>query len=53
MSSICFYVVCGSYCGVSFMIVGICIHIDCMFCKFIMGYEFFIYSIDMCLDVFI
>ena len=27
------------------------IHIVCMFGKCIMGYEYFIYRIDMCLDV--
>jgi hypothetical protein len=31
--------------------VGIYIHIACMFGKCIMGYEYFIYSIDMCGDV--
>jgi hypothetical protein len=31
--------------------VGIYIHITCMFGKCIMGYEYFIYSIDMCSDV--
>jgi hypothetical protein len=30
--------------------VGIYIHIACMFGKCIMGYEYFIYSMDMCLD---
>jgi hypothetical protein len=49
MPSICFYVVCGSYCGVFYVSVGIYIHIACMFGKCIMGYEYFIYSTDMCL----
>jgi hypothetical protein len=31
--------------------VGINIHIACMFGKCIMGYEYFIYSIDMFLDL--
>ncbi len=31
--------------------VGIYTHIACMFGKYIMGYEYFIYSIDVCLDV--
>jgi hypothetical protein len=31
--------------------VGICIRIACMFGKCLMGYESFIDSIDMCLDV--
>jgi hypothetical protein len=30
--------------------VGIYIHIACMFGKCIMGYEYFMYSIEMCLD---
>ena len=30
--------------------VGISLHIACMFGKCIMGYEYLIYSIDMCLD---
>ena len=51
MRSICFYVVCGSYCGVFDASVGIYIHMACMFGTCIMGYEYFIYSIDMCLDL--
>jgi hypothetical protein len=31
--------------------VGTYIHIVCMFSKCILGHEYFIYSIDMCLDV--
>jgi hypothetical protein len=38
-------------CCVFCVSVGICIRIACMFGKCIMGYEYFIYSIDMCLDV--
>jgi hypothetical protein len=36
---------------VCFMSVWEYIHIVCMFGKCIMGYDYFIYSIDMCLDV--
>jgi hypothetical protein len=36
---------------VFYVSVGIYIHIACMFGKCIMGYEHFIYIIDMCLDV--
>ena len=35
---------------VFYLSVGIYIHIACMFGKCIMGYEYFIYRIDMCLD---
>ena len=51
MCSICFYVVCGDRIVVCvfYVSVGIYIHIACMFGKDIMGYEYFIYSIDMCL----
>ena len=35
---------------VFYVSVGMYIHIACMFDKCIMGYEYFIYSIDMCLD---
>ena len=38
---------------VFYVSVGIYIHIACMFGKCIMGYECFIYSKDMCLEVFI
>jgi hypothetical protein len=31
--------------------VGIFTHMACMFGKCIMGYEYLIYSMDMCLDV--
>jgi hypothetical protein len=51
-SSICFHVVCGSYWGVCFMLVWEYIYTyRSQFCKCIMGYEYFIYNIDMCLDV--
>jgi hypothetical protein len=33
------------------LVWGTYIHIPCMFGKSIMGYEYFIYSIGMCLDV--
>jgi hypothetical protein len=36
---------------VFYVSVGIYIQIACMFGKCIMGYDYFIYSIDMCLDV--
>ncbi len=36
---------------VFYVCVGIYIHIASMFGKCIMGYDYFIYSIDMCLDV--
>jgi hypothetical protein len=36
---------------VFYVSVGIYIHIACMYGKCIMGYEYFIYRIDMCLDV--
>ncbi len=36
---------------VFYVSVGISLHIACMFGKSIMGYEYFIYSIGMCLDV--
>ncbi len=35
---------------VFYVSVGKYIHIACMFGKCIMGYEYFIYSIDMCFD---
>jgi len=36
---------------VFYVSVGIYTHIVCMFVKFMMGYKYFICSIDMCLDV--
>ena len=36
---------------VFYVSVRIYTHIVCMFVKCIMGYEYLIYSIDMCLDV--
>jgi hypothetical protein len=36
---------------VFYLSVGICIHIACMFGKCIVGHEYFIYSIDMCLGL--
>jgi hypothetical protein len=36
---------------VFYVSVGISLHIACMFDKCIMGYEYFIYSTDMCLDI--
>ncbi len=43
-----YYVVCGSYCGVCIMFVWEYRHISFVCLQCIMGYEYFIYSIEMC-----
>jgi hypothetical protein len=43
--------VCGSYCGVCFVLVWEHLYISLAYLgKCIMGYEYFIHSIGMCLD---
>ena len=42
------YIRCGSYCGVCFMLCGQVYSCQLHVCKWISGYEYFIYTIDSC-----